>query len=413
MRIAMFCLVCVLAGDGVVRASGGPAQQGGPSNGAATALVDRLLFSTGAPIINDRAFRTVEAERRGGRMRARVTAWTSLDPVLGFQHSSEMPAHEGADPFAFFRPLVVTSDEDRQFLDSGGTVARVVAGEQHAIAVFSATSLDANGDRLIAWTREMVALKKTAYVQAIGRFSSPPQLADLAALTLDDGDIDDLRRCQPRRCGLKLAASELEELQRVQQEAGTGRAHVVQDAFRQLVLHRVQTYVTSGQAALPDQDDRRAPVSLKATFSLLLHQCVFLQQQLPDLTEYLDRWPHAAVPPVESFLYWSKERFGAKPVISVTQVSILRGDGRIVPEALVVGSQVFATHYSDGSLSVTAVLRAGSRRYLAYLNESDLDVLDGFWGGLARRILERRLRAEAPTVIETLRRRLESGEPPQ
>lgn len=83
-----------------------------------------------------------------------------------------------------------------------------------------------------------------------------------------------------------------------------------------------------------------------------------------------------------------------------------------MPEAVIVGKQVFATHYSDGSLSVTAVVRDGPRRYFAYINESDLDVLDGFWGGLARRILERRMRSEAPKVLETLRHRLESGEPP-
>jgi hypothetical protein len=323
----------------------------------------------------------------------------------------EVLAHEGPDPFAFFRPSVIMTDEDRRHLDNGGTVARVVPGGRHAIAVFSATSLDASGDRLIAWTRDMAALKQTEYVQAIGRFSSPTQLADLATLTLDDGDVDDLQRCRPRRCALKLAASEIEELQRVQQAGGTDRGRLLQDAFRQLVLRRVQTYETSGQAALPDQDDRPVPVSLRATFSSLLQQFVFLRQQLPAMADYLDRWPHAAVPHVESFLYWSKETFGAKPVISVTQVSILRGDGRTVPEAVVVGSQVFATHYSDGSLSVTAVLRdEGSRRYLAYLNESVLDVLDGVRDGLVGSILDSRCSSEAPSVIKQLKHCLKTGE---
>ena len=52
---------------------------------------------------------------------------------------SEVLAREGADPFAFFRPSVIMTDEDRQRLDSGGTVARVVPGGRHAVAVFSAT----------------------------------------------------------------------------------------------------------------------------------------------------------------------------------------------------------------------------------------------------------------------------------
>jgi uncharacterized protein with PIN domain len=76
---------------------------------------------------------------------------------------------------------------------------------------------------------------------------------------------------------------------------------------------------------------------------------------------------------------------------------------------------VFATHYIDASLSVTAIVgdRSTAQRYMAYLNRSDVDVLGGFWGGMVRRVLERRLRSEAPAILQTLRRRLESGDPPQ
>ncbi|MDO8794269.1 MAG: hypothetical protein Q7J25_06590, partial [Vicinamibacterales bacterium] len=98
-----------------------------------------------------------------------------------------------------------------------------------------------------------------------------------------------------------------------------------------------------------------------------------------------------------------------------TQVSILRGDGAVIPDAVAVGKQIFATHYMDGSLSVTAIVGDGlsSPRYLAYLNRSDVDVLGGFWGGMVRRILERRLRSEALGILQTLRKRLESGDPPE
>jgi len=77
------------------------------------------------------------------------------------------------DPFAFFRPLVITSDADRQRLDAGGTLSRVIAGQQHAIAVFSATPVDVNGDRLVSWMRQIAALKKSDDVEAVERFSKP------------------------------------------------------------------------------------------------------------------------------------------------------------------------------------------------------------------------------------------------
>lgn len=338
--------------------------------------------------------------------------WPVFIFVMACVGLSELPGQAEVDPFAFFRPSVITNAKDRERLDKGGTVSRVVPGRKRAVAVFSATAVDASGDRLVAWIHRIEDLKKSAYVQSIGRFSSPPQLADVATLTLEDGDVSDLRQCRPKRCGLKLAASEIEEIRRDQQGSGTDGTAALQNAFRQLVLRRVQAYIASGHAGLPDRDDRNPPVSPQAAFASLLQQFGFLRQQLPHLAAHLERGSQLPAPGVESFLYWSKERYGAKPVISVTEVSIVRGDGRLVPEAVVVGKQVFATHYTDGSLSVTALVRDGSRRYLAYLNESDVDVLDGFWSGLVRRILERRLKSEAPALLEALRHRLESGEPP-
>lgn len=322
-------------------------------------------------------------------------------------------AHDN-DPFAFFRPSVLTSDADRQRLGMGGTVARVVAGRQHAIAVFTATPLDADGDRFVRWMRHITALKKTEYVEAIGRFSSPPRIEDLSALTLDATDLKDLEHCRPQECGLKLSGAEIGALQRALAERGDPKA-AAQDAFRRLVLTRVEGYVANGHRALADYEDRRTPVSLGATFSGLVDQSLFLRQQLPAVADFLVQWPDAPLPRIESFFYWSKERLGAKAIVSVTQVSILRGDGVATPDAIAVGKQIFATHYMDGSLSVTALVGDGQRspRYLAYLNRSDVDVLGGFWGGLVRRVLERRLRSEAPGILQALRTRLESGDPPE
>ena len=92
---------------------------------------------------------------------------------------------------------------------------------------------------------------------------------------------------------------------------------------------------------------------------------------------------------------------------------IVRGARGPLPEAVVASRQVFATHYVTGSLALTAVVggRNGTPRYLAYLNRSRVDVLDGFFGGLVRRVAERRLRNEAGQVVDGLRQRLAAGEP--
>jgi hypothetical protein len=151
-------------------------------------------------------------------------------------------------------------------------------------------------------------------------------------------------------------------------------------------------------------------------FSSIVQRSVGLTERLPAFAKYLDRYPQVSMPEVESFIYWSKERLGGKPVISVTHVSILRAGGdAALPDALVAGKQIFASHYMNGALALTAIVGGspGSHHYLAYLNRSEIDVLGGFFGGLVRWLVERRLKTEASDVLQGLRRRLESGMPRQ
>ena len=48
------------------------------------------------------------------------------------------------------------------------------------------------------------------------------------------------------------------------------------------------------------------------------------------------------------------------------------------------GTQIFATHYLDAFLGVTALVRdrRTPRGYFVYLNRSDVDLLGGFWVAL-------------------------------
>jgi hypothetical protein len=115
---------------------------------------------------------------------------------------------------------------------------------------------------------------------------------------------------------------------------------------------------------------------------------------------------------VESFLYWSTETFGFKPITSVTQRTVLRLHAPGAPAAVVVSRQVFATHYKDAALGITALTgSAEDGWYLVYVHRSHVDVLDGPFGGLVRRVIERRVRDEAPGLMRALRRTLEGGAP--
>jgi hypothetical protein len=213
-------------------------------------------------------------------------------------------------------------------------------------------------------------------------------------------------------------------LQRAADEAAGDWKRVVQEAFRHLILARVNAYQAGGLTALPPYEDHDRQTWPATSFASVLGHSVFLTEHLPRFAEHLGRYPQTATPDVktpeveapevESFLYWSKERVAGKAIVSVTHVNMLRGPDPSLPDALAAGKGIFATHYVNASLGITAVIRGepGASNYLVYLNRSDVDMVAGAFGGLVRWFMQRRLKAEAATVLQGLRRRLESGEPP-
>jgi hypothetical protein len=261
-----------------------------------------------------------------------------------------------------------------------------------------ATRIDAPADRLLIWTRRVEELQKGPYVSAIGRFSNPPRLEDLDGLSLENEDVNDLRRCRPGRCGVKLSDAEILRAREAIASAGTDWQAAAQQAFRASVLARAQRYVAEGHTAYASYHDARKPVLLDGEFAALAAEVALRHPRLFPLTTYLSLYPRGEMVDVESFLYWSKESLGAKPIVSVTHVAMIASRDPMVAEVVVAKRQVYASHYLLASVSLTAISTSpdDAHRYLVYLNHSRSDVFDGLFGNFIRRIIERRLRAEGP-----------------
>jgi hypothetical protein len=305
------------------------------------------------------------------------------------------------DPLAIVEPTVALSAADRLRLDRGELVSRVLPAHHGQVAVFAATRIDVDPDTLIAAARDITDLKKSSLVVAIGRFSDPPRLSDLDALTLDAHDRDVLAACEPRRCSFKLAAVEIEAIR--QGRDGDVDGDRITMALRRVMLQRVEAYLSAGLAALPPITNRSKPWQLHDVLAAAHAESPRLLQS-PPLSSWIQDEP--ASDSLESLIYWSKELFGSgKPVILITHVAIHRPAPGV---AVVVGKQVFASRYLTGGLSMTALTTAaGGQHYLVYLNRSTVDLLGGLFGGIRRSMLESRLSGKMPELIARLRDRLE------
>jgi hypothetical protein len=300
-------------------------------------------------------------------------------------------------PFAFFEPTVVVSPAEQQRLDRGETIVHVLPGSDGHIAVFAAARLNATPERMLERMQQIEQLKKSRFVPVVRRFSKPPVLEDLADLVLDEDDLDDLRRCRVGDCAVKLGAAEIERMTRAATAAGPAWRDRLQAEFREIVLARVGTFLSGGFPCLAPYEDRARPVQPSEVHAMVVRWSPFLRD--------------VGTEPGDSFLYWSTEHAAGKPTVTVSHVTLVRTEQPGTPLALAISRQVYASHYMNGAVGVTAVIRSpdGMRHYLVYVNRTHIDVLGGFLAPLKRAIVEGRIEDETAGVFTELRRRIEQG----
>lgn len=313
----------------------------------------------------------------------------------------------GLADFAFLQPWFAVEDEDRETLAGGGVVVRALPADDRQIGVIAVSGVTITPAEFAARLRAADHLTHSQLVS--GRFSDPPALADLAGLSLDQGDLDRLRQCRPGDCRLNLADAEMAAVQHALERSPDGASTEAQRAFRGVVLDRVVRYQARGLEALPEYHDQRVPVRPAAIFADLLRQFPYVATQLPDVAAYLED-PPAERGEGESYLRWAKAMINGKAVVMVTDLSVFRrathpGE----PAVLVAGKQVFASRYMNGELTLIMLFPDGRalHSYLVYVLRTHLDTLGGRFGGLRRALLERGIRNEAAEALAAVRQRLE------
>ena len=82
--------------------------------------------------------------------------------------------------------------------------------------------------------------KSNAAILEIGSFSSQPTLGDLESLTLETGDIEDLKDCVVGECQVKLSAAMIERFRKEIDWNAPDYALKVTSLFKQMLSEYVQ-----------------------------------------------------------------------------------------------------------------------------------------------------------------------------
>jgi hypothetical protein len=271
--------------------------------------------------------------------------------------------------------------------------------------VAGAVRIRADKAAFIAAARDIVRFKADPSVLQIGRLSDPPTVEDLAGLTVDKDDFD-APSCRVHDCGIRLPADVIE---RIPREIDLTAPDVQARAaawFKRVLVADVAAYMSGGAGRFAQYDDDPAPVRPLDDFEAVLAHTPAISALAPGLSEHLLAFPARRVSGADDFFYWSKEKFGVAPFISVTQVTIVCPSDRT---CIMTTKDIYSSRYIDASLALAVATDAGRGGgfVLVYANRSRASALNGRLSGVRRSIVERRSRSAIEDSLKTIKNRLE------
>jgi hypothetical protein len=285
--------------------------------------------------------------------------------------------------------------------------------EAREVAAFAIMRLQVPSDYYVARFLDIVNFKKSDNVLQIGKFSNPPRLEDLANLSLDPIDIEAIRQCHLDKCDVKMPAHFIERFMMDLDWSVPDYRDRANVLMREKLLEYVKGYLRGGNAELAEYRDKSYRLRVGDEFRSLLQPAPYMYGYSREFQNYLEAFPRSRPQDSQDFIYWSKEKFGLKPVISITHVIIYKRPSPDGADVMIASKGIYASHYFEASLGLTALVHRTasdpSHSYLIYLNRSRADGLRGPLAGMKHALISSTLRDGARKNMDMVRQRLESG----
>jgi hypothetical protein len=317
-------------------------------------------------------------------------------------------APRASDPArAFLMTAFDLSSGEIGRIDGGQVVTRTLeAKHRREVATLGIIRVKTTPSAYVERLSDIASFKRSDEVLQIGTFSNPSRPSDVASLTIDDVDLKGLRECRVEDCKVRLSAEGIDRLRRDINWHAPDASRQATQLVLQMFVDYVARYRQNGAAAAMEYADRSPRLNVGQEFSSLVDADTVTGKYASRLYRHLLDYPAPSEPRTTDFVYWSKERVRSRPVISITHVAIAAAvdDG---PVTYAIGSkQIYAMHYFDASLGLTLLVpdrtAAAPATYVVYVNRSRIDLFDGFFGGVARKIVAGKARLVVADQLQRL-----------
>ena len=315
------------------------------------------------------------------------------------------------EPYKFFREFAGLNEEQITAIRSGKAVARVVeSSTPDEVYVFGSVYVEATPESYLKLASDIDALRKLPSYLAIQSFSDPPQLSDLEGFTLEEQDITELKNCKTGHCQVQLPTEAIEEFQQSINWSAPDVADSVNRLAQRLALQALMEYMQGGNTALGAYRDKNNPAAVAETFASLVGRFEALPVYLPELNEYLLKYPKAKSDNVKAGFYWEKVNFGLKPTFRIVQNIVYRGAIGKEPAYAVAEKQIYASHYFQTALDLTVCVKDVQRPgfYIITVKGSKQAGLTGLKGSIVRKVAVDKTRSSLERVLVAIKHKLES-----
>jgi hypothetical protein len=347
------------------------------------------------------------------KLRIQSAALLLLTLLLCLAAMSQEP-EQTPEPLRFFREYVGLNDDQIATIRSGKALARVLESRTpDEVFVFGAVHVGSTPEKYVKLASNIDSLRKLPNYLAIQEFSDPPELSDLDGFTLEEQDIQELKKCKPGHCEVQLPSEAMEAFQQSVDWSSADAAEQVNRLAKKMTLEAITRYQQGGNAALGTYRDKAHPTVVADTFRSLLSRSKALPVYLPELDHYLLDYPNAPSEHIQSKFYWEKVDFGLKPTIRVVQAIVYRDAGTAGPAYAIAVKQIYASHYFETALDLTFCVPDSENRerpgfYLITVKGSQQAGLTGLKGGFVRKVAVDKTRSSLERALATIKQRLEA-----
>ena len=273
---------------------------------------------------------------------------------------------------------------------SGQPVSRLMqSAARDELAVTGAIRLDGDRRRLVAWVRDIAAFRKAAELGHATVVQAPISEASFAGFTADPRDVSALQACTKGSCDIRLSESALQQLQTLVHWDNPQGATEATKFLRQTLAGYLQAYLSGGDAALGTYQNRKEPRAAADDFRELLAGATSLKLMVPDLAQYLEKYPNAKLAGVDQLFYWTMVTDSADPIFSLHHLVLYP---RSETQVLIADKTIYASRSIEAGALVLSMQPAADGRgfYLiggARIKSSKLS-------GVAARVLRSRIEKE-------------------